>query len=188
MAEVRNINDLSNVKRKIYIVLSQTGTILSRILKTLSGDAYNHASIALDVELNDMFSFGRKNPYNPWVGGFVKESLYSGTFKRFKATQAVIIELETDADKYEAAKKQVKNMYINRKNYNYNVKGLFAAFFGKTCRQENHFYCSEFVNDVLVKNNIIKADMFSGIIHPIDFLKIPQSKIIYTGMLAEYPL
>ena len=30
-----------------------------------------------------MYSFGRKNAYNPFFGGMVKESVDTGTFKRF---------------------------------------------------------------------------------------------------------
>ena len=31
--------------KQLYIVISQTGTLLSRILKALTGAEYNHASI-----------------------------------------------------------------------------------------------------------------------------------------------
>ena len=40
---------------KVYIVISQTGTILSRIIKLLTRKNYNHASISLDKELNEMY-------------------------------------------------------------------------------------------------------------------------------------
>lgn len=34
-----------------------------------------------------MYSFGRLNPYNPFWGGFVHESIDKGTFKRFYLTR-----------------------------------------------------------------------------------------------------
>lgn len=46
--------------KNIYIVLTQTGTLLSRIIKFLTQGQYNHASIGFDEELNYMYSFGRK--------------------------------------------------------------------------------------------------------------------------------
>ena len=52
--------------RKVYIVLSQTGTVLSRILKLYTRSPYNHSSIALTEDLEVMYSFGRLNPYNPF--------------------------------------------------------------------------------------------------------------------------
>ena len=85
--------------KKIYIVLTQTGTLLSRVLKRLTGAKYNHVSIALDEEFNEMYSFGRINPYNPFWGGFVKESPTSGTFKRFKNTDALVLCVDIDDEK-----------------------------------------------------------------------------------------
>ena len=61
--------------RKIYIVLSFTGTILSRIVRFYTRKEYSHVSIALDENLDEMYSFGRLNPYNAFIGGFVHEGI-----------------------------------------------------------------------------------------------------------------
>ncbi len=57
--------------KKIYIVLTHTGTTLSKIIKTYTKDEFSHVSISLDLELKKMYSFGRLNPYNPFWDGFV---------------------------------------------------------------------------------------------------------------------
>ena len=75
------------MKNTVYIVISQTGTALSRVLKFITGAKYNHASISLVPDLSKMYSFGRVNPYNPVHGGFVVESPHYGTFKRFSGTK-----------------------------------------------------------------------------------------------------
>ena len=90
--------------KKIYIILTHTGTILSRIIKTYTKDEFSHVSIALDNELKEMYSFGRLNPYNPFIGGFIHEYLNKGTFKRFVKTRAKIIELEIDDKQYNELK------------------------------------------------------------------------------------
>ena len=59
--------------KKIYIVLTHSGTALSKIIKGFTKDEFSHVSISLDKELNEMYSFGRLNPYNPFWGGFVHE-------------------------------------------------------------------------------------------------------------------
>ena len=69
--------------KKIYIILTHTGTILSKIIKYYTGDEFSHVSIALDSQLRKIYSFGRLNPYNPIKGGFVHESVDKGTFRRF---------------------------------------------------------------------------------------------------------
>ena len=80
--------------RKIYIVLTYTGTILSKLVKMYTKREFSHVSIALDEDLKEMYSFGRLNPYNPFIGGFVHEYMDKGTFKRFSKTNAQIYCLE----------------------------------------------------------------------------------------------
>ncbi len=175
-------------KKKIYIVMTQTGTFLSRLLKFLSKDVYNHSSIALDDRLEEMYSFGRLNPYNPFVGGFVKESPYYGTFKRFTNTDAMIITLDVTKAQYDGVKKMLSTMYEKKEKYRYNYKGLFAAFFGKRIEELNRFYCSEFVKYVLVENGIVDKTFFREITHPADFTEIPNAKTVYVGKLRTYSL
>ena len=66
--------------------------MLSIIIRSLTGAEYSHVSLSLDKKLNKMYSFGRLNPYNPFIGGFVHEGINIGTFKRFKNTKTKIEE------------------------------------------------------------------------------------------------
>ena len=61
--------------KKVYVILSYTGTILSKIVKAFTMKQYSHTSISLDENLKQMYSFGRLNPYNPFIGGFVHEKI-----------------------------------------------------------------------------------------------------------------
>lgn len=89
-----NTNSKGEVKmKKIYLVLAHTGTTLATIIKYYTKDEFSHVSIALDDELEEMYSFGRLNPYNPFWGGFVHENIYKGTFKRFKNTKTEVYSL-----------------------------------------------------------------------------------------------
>lgn len=59
--------------KKIYIVISQTGTILSKTIKLITKKKYNHVSISFNKDICNMYSFGRINPYNPFIGKYIKE-------------------------------------------------------------------------------------------------------------------
>ena len=48
--------------KQIYFVITNTGTILSKIVIKFMKDEYSHASISLDKKLKQMYSFGRLNP------------------------------------------------------------------------------------------------------------------------------
>lgn len=175
-----------NKKQKIYIVVSQTGTILSKVIRVVTGDTYNHASISLDSRMENMYSFGRRHPYNPVWGGFVQESPNSGTFKRFAETQAVILSLSVDEEQYRRIGKFLERMYKNRKIYHYNYIGLFLALFHKPYHHKNWYYCSEFVQEVLEQSGVVTKEMFEEIIKPMHFLKLPEASVIYRGRLADY--
>ncbi len=56
-------------------MLTFTGTILSRVVKLYTKKEYSHVSIALDENLEEMYSFGRLNPYIAFIGGFVREGI-----------------------------------------------------------------------------------------------------------------
>ena len=174
------------VMKKIYIILSQTDTVLARTLKLITGAEYNHASISLDESMNELYSFGRLRPYNPFVGGFVRESKNSGTFKRFYNTRAVILRTEISDEDYARIQGCFETMYDHRREYCYNYRGLFLAFFGKAYRNERHFYCSEFVRHILIRFNIEPADSFCDIIKPIDFLALKNWEVVYQGNFQCY--
>lgn len=172
--------------REIYIVLSQTGSIVSRIIRRVTGKVYNHASISTDASLDTMYSFGRVHPYNPVWGGFVKESPNYGTFRRFSNTEARVLAIPVNDEQYWGIKKYLENMYQDRGQYYYNYAGLFLALFHKAYWSKNHYYCSEFVRDVLQRFQVISKDTFSGIVHPESFLQLSGCKIVYEGCFLEY--
>lgn len=170
--------------KQIYIVLTHTGTLLSRIIKSYTKDEFSHSSIALDVELKEMYSFGRLNPYNPFVGGFVHESIDKGTFKRFYNTRAKVYALSVTETQYEAIKNNIENIGREKENYTFNVLGLFAAGIHKRIGKEHCFYCAEFVKYIIEKSGINTG--LPTIIKPEDFKKIQGLQEIYGGLLRKY--
>ena len=150
---------MSNQNRQLYIVISQTGTLLSRILKQITGAEYNHASISLSRDLERMYSFGRRHPYNPFWGGFVIESLRTGTFKRFSETKVMVLSVSVTEEQHA---------------------------FHIVWKQESCYYCSEFVGELLTKSRVDGTEQLrSSIIQPMQFLRMPHT-LLYCGKLREY--
>ena len=170
----------------VFVVLTQTGTILSQILRVVTGDAYNHASISVDGSLRTLYSFGRRHPYNPVWGGFVQESPVSGTFARFADTRAKVLRVPVTQQQYEQIKQHLEQMYRHRQRYHYNYLGLLLAFFHLAYQKEDCFYCSEFVKDVLVRYEVTEKDAFGKIVKPMELMELSGSREIYSGILSEY--
>ena len=127
---------MSNQNRQLYIVISQTGTLLSRILKQITGAEYNHASISLSRDLERMYSFGRRHPYNPFWGGFVIESPRTGTFKRFSETKVLVLSVSVTEEQHAELKEMLDVMWKRRRKYSYNYIGLCLAYFHVVWKQE----------------------------------------------------
>ena len=168
--------------KDICIVLTHTGTMLSKIIKGFTKDEFSHVSISLDIELKEMYSFGRLNPYNSFLGGFVHEYIEKGTFKRFYKTVTKIYCLRVSDEQYEIIKNSIK--MIQREKYKFNIIGLFAAGFHKKIAKSHCFYCAEFVKYVLEKANINTG--LPEAVKPEDFKNIDGLQEIYTGLLRKY--
>lgn len=94
-------NDISELEnRKLYILISKTHTVPARIIKFWTKEPYAHASIALDLELREMYSFARKGIYNPFNCGFIIEDIDTGIFGRDVETSCVVLELTVTDKQY----------------------------------------------------------------------------------------
>ena len=180
----------NSCNKKIYLVLSQTNTVLARLIRIFSTEKYAHSSIAFDRMLNDMYSFGRKSLWNNLNAGFLKENLNAGVFwlHREEAT-CKVLELEVTEEQYEKAREKVTEFIENDKeiHYGYNFIGLFAAAVGYPLKRKKSFFCSQFVSMVLKHGGIAEFDLPPELIRPHDMQSLSGLKVVYEGMTKDYP-
>jgi hypothetical protein len=171
---------------KLYIVLVKSPTVLSRTIAFLKGDQYTHAALAFDRELDLMFSFGRRHPYNPFWGGFMHESLDRGLYGLFETLSGLIMEIPVTAAQYRQACALVGVFVSQREQYGFNTLGLLSHATSWRFRQEYNFYCAEFVYHVLHECGIGELGLARECVRPIDFLRL-DGKIVYAGDLKQLP-
>ena len=171
--------------KDIYIVISYTGTSISRAIKFCTKNKYTHVSIALDRELDELYSFGRIFRYTIAPAGFVHEGIDTGTFKRFKNTDAIIFSKVVTDTQYSQIKYVIDQMEKDKNKYKFNFIGMIAARLGKKIERANYFYCSEFVKYIL---NEAKVDISNlpDVAAPEDFMKLDGLKLVYEGLLKDY--
>ncbi len=170
--------------KNLYIILTYTGTVISKMIKGYTKDEYCHCSIALDEELNQMYSFGRLKPYTPLLAGFVQENIHEGTFKRFYNTKAKIYSMQVTDEQYEKVKNMIERFKKNKSKYKFNMIGLCSAGFNIKIHPKNYFYCAEFVKYILDKAEIETG--LPKVVKPEHFKKVESLKEIYTGLLRNY--
>ena len=172
--------------KSVYILLINSNTIFSRIIKTLSKDKYTHASISFSDDLFPFYSFGRKFTYMFAPAGLKKEPFDKGFFKHNKNIPCTLLKVEAEDENFELAKQYVDKLFTDNKRHGFNLLGLCALKFGITIKRKNRMFCSEFVANALNNGNIVKYENPSSV-HPIDFLKIKNAKCIYEGKLKDIP-
>lgn len=171
-------------EKKIYILLTDTGTILTRLIKSYTKKPYNHASIAFDAELIEVYSFGRKTAKNPFIGGFVKEDIHSVLFRQ---ADCAIYSLSITNDEFQKMYRYIQEIASKKENYRYNFIGLFGVLFKKPIKRKNAFFCSQFVASVLKESKFIDFEEKDlSLVKPSDLTYSANFQLVFKGRLKDY--
>lgn len=168
---------------RVYILLSQTTSVLTKFIKFCTKNPYNHVSLAFDERLEYTYSFGRILPDDPLIGGFAHERLDTGVFK--DAT-CQLLSLDVTPEQYRKMRERVAYIEANQIKYKYNFIGLFGARFNFKVDRKYAFFCSEFVSKVLQEVGLFPEDFPSHLVTPPDLVQYINLKVEYQGPLAEY--
>ena len=169
---------------EVYIIFTDTKTALSRMIKTYTKHSYSHVSISFDRELNEMYSFGRKDVDNAFIGGFLKEDAHNKLFKR---ADCAVYKYSVSAAEYLSMLKFVREMEKKQEQYKYNLTGLFCVMMNKDIPRENAYFCSQFVTEVLLQGGIKVSEKPSTLVMPRDIFMLENLDFAYSGKLHAYP-
>ncbi|SET01474.1 hypothetical protein SAMN05216389_104171 [Oceanobacillus limi] len=170
-------------KKKIYLILTDTGTVFTRLIKAYTKKPFNHASICLDENLSNVYSFGRKMPNNPFIGGFVKEDFQATIFLH---ARCAVYSCEVSTEQFQKAKTFINQIEEQQHLYHYNLIGLFGVMFNKSIKRKRAFFCSQFVSSVLEEGKIISFTKPTSLITPYDLQKTSEFQLEYQGNLADF--
>lgn len=169
--------------KTVYLLFTDTGSLLTKMIKLYTKQPLNHVSISFDRDLNEVYSFGRKRQWNPLIGGFVREDVRKGIFK---GVDCAIYSCEVTEEEFNRMQEMVACLNKYKDYYRYNFIGLFAVALNIQLKRKNAYFCSQFVADVLQlmrQNPITKP---SNLVRPQDIMEIPSLTLIYKGKLSTY--
>ena len=172
--------------RSVFILLTNTGTLFTRVIQTYTKAPYNHASISFNRELSELYSFGRKHPNNPLNGGFVKEDIRTGTYSKYPNTTCVIYELQVTEREIEKMKRVLQVFIQKHQKYLYNILGVIGIALKEPVEFSNSYFCSQFVAEILERSGIKIWNKLPALVTPDDFRKSDRLQLIYEGKLSEY--
>ena len=173
-------------RKDLFILLSRTHTIPSKIIRALNPMPYAHASIAFDENLSEMYSFARKRVHYPFYCGLIDEDINKGVYGRKKSTECLVLRLPVSKEVYQKAHDYVEGFKARRRLYGYNYLGVLAVKFHKAFDRKYAFFCTQFVEKVLQVSGINLFDKKPGLVTPEDYRTCDRLEHFYEGLLSNY--
>lgn len=102
--------------KTIYILLTRTNTILSKLVGIVTNEAYTHAAISFDSEFTTVYSSSRKNGRTLFPAGPCIENLDNDYYKRHTEIPCAVYELQVSDEAYGQAKKKWSRSSQNPNN------------------------------------------------------------------------
>lgn len=172
--------------KKVYILLTHTGSLLSRLIKRYTKEPYSHVSIAFDHDLNEVYSFGRKNPRNPLIAGFIEEDIRHGTYSIFSETTYSLYSLDVDSVQYGKLKDTMLEFEKIKERSSYNLMGLLGVYIGYPINRTYAYFCSQFVAFAFEQSGIFVFNKPFGLVTPKDFRTCCDFNLVKTGKLIYF--
>ena len=169
--------------KTLYIFLTRSGTLVSNLVYALTGAEYTHISLAFDENLNTLYSSTRKNGYTMFPAGPSREYLNKGVFRLRENIPCALYALEVSDEAYARA----EHMMTHGELYRFNSLGLLLCAFHIRWNRRRHYFCSQFVSEVLQKSGSLNLPKHSTLMRPNDYAALPQLKCLYQGKLAGLP-
>lgn len=173
--------------KTLYIFLTRSGTLLSNLVYSLTGAQYTHISLAFDEDLGTLYSSTRKNGYTMFPAGPSREYLNRGVFRMRENIPCALYALEVTDEAYTRAKRRTQHMMHHGELYRFNSLGLLLCWMHIRWQRRRHYFCSQFVSEVLQKSGALELPKPSTLMHPSDYAELPELRCLYRGTLAGLP-
>ena len=157
----------------IYVLVSQTGTNIAKIIRFFTRKPYNHASISADSNLHEMYSFCRNSPSMPLPATFNQEIVGRGTLGKFSDIPCELYAIPVTRHQRLIFEHELEHFKLHRKMYSYNLLGMGTVLF-----QIGLHHIIEQSGIVLPKPAVLCT--------PEDLRHIPGALLIYRGELNDY--
>ena len=173
--------------KTLYIFLTRSGTLLSNLVYHITGAQYTHVSLAFDPDLTTLYSSTRKNGYTMFPAGPSKEYLNRGVFRLREDIPCALYALDVTEEAYLRARRRANHMMAHGELYRFNSLGLLLCALHIRWQRRRHYFCSQFVSEVLQKSGSLDLPKHSTLMHPNDYTSLPELRCLYQGRLGDLP-
>ena len=162
-------------RRKLYVLLTKPHGVRSGAVGLATRFYYTHSSIGLEEDPNTFYSFVCK--------GFIVEKIDRYLKPDRAPFPCKLYELEVSEETYERVREVIMTYVENRADLRYTWFGVITSIFHIPFRQKNHYFCSQFVAEVLDRSQAARLKKSCALYHPRDFKNIQGMKELFQGNL-----
>lgn len=169
---------------KIYIAFVDTPELFASALHGYLKQKYIHVLLSLDENLDEAYSFGRRNPAVPLVAGYEREDK-ERILRSFPDADYMIGAIDCTAEQKEQIREKMRLWYEHRWRYHYAVMELPFIAMGRAVHRSRHFTCSSFAAKFLSDAGITSFAKDESLVTPKDFYEWDGYTCIFRGKLRE---
>ncbi len=169
--------------KSIYILLTRTTSVPSRLIGRFTGEPFTHVSLSFDGGLAVLYSFARRYPRLPLPAGLTEERLDRGFYGTQGDIPCALLRLEVPDRVYYRARTKVNHMLQCREDYAYSVLGLLFCSLRIPLEFRDRYFCSQFVGKILADSGALDLPKPASLLHPSDFYTLDRLHILYLGGL-----
>lgn len=163
--------------RSVYILLTRTNTLFSRVIHLFTGDEFTHAAIGVAGADGVFWGFGRKYPRLPFPGAFRKECPW-----RFKhGAPCRVYRVDVSEACYREICMILEHMSTMPEFYHYSILGVIACRLGIIYHRDRYFFCSQFVAWLLQESGAVELPVCPAMFRPSDFTRLSGATLEREG-------
>ena len=171
--------------KKVYILLSRTPSVPSKLIRLFSRKKYTHSSIAIEPATDKFCSYGRRRLNNVFIGGLVREDTRGGLFKRFPDSPCELFVLEVSDESYEKIKGLIEFHFENYDKCKYKFSALLFMPLRAKKKLGLKLVCSQFVAKLLYESGACELPRHPALMQPVDFISVANVRSIYAGEIKN---
>ncbi len=156
--------------KTVTILLTRYSDLFSNFLYVISKKGYTHASLSLDENDENFYSFN--------VKGFTIEKPKKRISRKRKAG-SVCIRLQVSEEAHHILETLMKQFVENKTKYTYSKLGVFLCLIRIAHKFENSYFCSQFVAEMLHISNAVSLSKDASLYLPNELIeelkKTPQT-------------
>lgn len=157
--------------KNVYVILVKSLTRIGTFTRFFTRYPYSHASLSLDDDLEQFYSFSRYYYNSPIISGFTSEYRSHLAAKQNKVTECKIFKIPVTDEEYKIIKERIQKM-IKDQELMYNYFSLLTMIFRRSVSVYKSYTCTSFVAETISLIDKIKLPKPASRFVPKDFEKL----------------